>query len=173
MDFFCFNVRFRIAARIIGEVSENIDLFIVRLISSGLELKGHLFAAKIDVCANHRLGKGQQDSVDQNGYRFIHPDRKAVAISYRLRISQICRLESSTLTGVVHLLLVGRCFDLVRYRASIWFGFGEALRARPPCGSLRSVPAGPGLWPASSPPLARPAHQGAALLPLGRMANPP
>lgn len=34
-------------------------------------------------------------------------------------------------------------------------------RARPPSGALRSVPAGPGLRPAFSPPLGTPAHQGA------------
>ena len=45
------------------------------------------------------------------------------------------------------------------------FMLGEALRTRPPCGSLCSVPAGPDLRSASSPPLAIPAHQGAAALP--------
>lgn len=53
---------------------------------------------------------------------------------------------------------------------------GEALRARPPCGSLRSVPAGPGRLrrPASSPPLAtpiRPEQPRAAALPWEGMRN--
>ena len=53
---------------------------------------------------------------------------------------------------------------------------GEALRARPPCGSLSLRPST--AFPdrhvraASSPPLATPAPQGAAAQPLGRTAHP-
>ena len=45
---------------------------------------------------------------------------------------------------------------------------GEALRARPPCGSLRSVPAGPGGYGIRLPPVLLSQH----LLIKGRLRHP-
>jgi hypothetical protein len=73
-------------------------------------------------------------------------------------------------------ILIGCGTPPVIIRAAIGWMLGEALRARPPCGSLALRPST--AFPdrhvraASSPPLATPAPQGAAAQPLGRTAHP-
>lgn len=70
----------------------------------------------------------------------------------------------------------GAVARLVIIHSAIYWMLGEALRARPPCGSLSLRPstAFPDrhIRAASSPPLATPAPQGAAAQPLGRTAHP-